>query len=40
MAITPKETDDASTLARPTQAEFDNRQLSLFQNLLSFSLFN
>jgi hypothetical protein len=34
MAITPKETDDASTLARPTQAEFDNRQLSLFQNLL------
>jgi hypothetical protein len=34
MAITPKETADARTLPRPTQAEFNNRQLNLFQNLL------
>src|SRR6201995_1344860 len=34
MAIAPKETDDASTLPRPTKADFDNRQLNLFQNLL------
>jgi hypothetical protein len=34
MSITPKETADAETLPRPTSAHFDNRQLSLFQNLL------
>ena len=34
MSITPKETADAKTLPKPTQAEFDNRQLNLFQNLL------
>ena len=35
MSITPKETADAETLAKPTSAEFDNRQLNLFQNLLA-----
>jgi hypothetical protein len=34
MAIAPKETDDTSTLPRPTKADFDNRQLNLIQNLL------
>jgi hypothetical protein len=34
MTITPKETDDARTLPKPTKSELDNRQLNLFQNLL------
>jgi hypothetical protein len=34
MTITPKETDDAKTLPKPTKAEYDNRQLSLFQTFL------
>src|SRR5208337_4649830 len=34
MSITPKETADAKTLPKPTKAEFENRQLNLFQNLL------
>jgi len=34
MSITPKETADAKTLPKPTQAQFENRQLNLFQNLL------
>jgi hypothetical protein len=34
-AIAPLETDDAGTLPRPTQLEFENRQLTLFQNLLA-----
>jgi hypothetical protein len=34
ITIFPKETDDAGTLTKPTNAEFENRQLSLFQNLL------
>jgi hypothetical protein len=34
MTITPKETDDAKTLPKPTKREFENKQLSLFQNLL------
>lgn len=34
MSITPKETADAKKLPKPTQAQFDNRQLNLFQNLL------
>jgi hypothetical protein len=34
MTITPKETDDAKTLPKPTKAEFENKQLSLFQNIL------
>jgi hypothetical protein len=34
MSITPKETADAKTLPKPTNAEFENRQLNLFQNLL------
>jgi hypothetical protein len=34
MSITPKETDDAKTLPKPTKAQFENPQLNLFQNLL------
>jgi hypothetical protein len=34
LAISPKETDHKHTLPRPTRAEFGNRQLNLFQNLL------
>jgi len=34
MAITPKETTDAHTLPKPTHAQFNNRQLNLFQSLL------
>jgi len=30
MSITPKETADAKTLPKPTQAQFENRQLNLF----------
>lgn len=37
-AIAPLETDDASTLPKPTRAEFENRQLALFQNLLGNTL--
>jgi hypothetical protein len=34
MAITPKETKDADKAPRPAEPEFENRQLSLFQNFL------
>lgn len=34
MAITPKETEDAHKVPRPTQPEFENRQLNLFQEFL------
>jgi hypothetical protein len=34
MSITPKETDDAKTLPKPTKREFQNQQLELFQSVL------
>ena len=32
MTVTPKETKDAHKIARPAATEFQNKQLTLFQN--------